>query len=472
MNSKLKYLASNMGWMSISGFASKVLVFLMVPFYTRVLSSEGYGLYDLGYTSVVLLAPLVSLNAGESIMRFAIVEKDKIAGYFSSAFAASLAGAIGGSLICLLIVLLGGFDYQVAECIKSVALLLTSNIVYILFSQFARGIDRVKDMALGGLLNSVLLVVLSIVFVVGFDLGVKGCYCATSFAVLAGGVFIGVRCRFWDYLVRPKLSLLVELARYGIPLSVNTLGWWVNSSFSRYAVALLCGVANAGLLSAAYKIPAIPKTIQQIFIQAWQISAIRDFDPDDRDGFFGKIYNGACCFSAMLTSVVVFLMPVIAIVMFSDEFYSAWIYVPILMVCILFDCLASVVGGIFTAVGNTRPIAASAAVSVFAAVVACIVFIPLFGIQGAALASALSSVVIWAVRLILSRKYLLFSIDWRTFVTMIAVIVVQVTFALAIPLSTFWYFVQVPCVLLVLLLALKSIGFSRLVAKVISKSGN
>lgn len=63
---------------------------------------------------------------------------------------------------------------------------------------------------------------------------------------------------------------------YSMPLIATALGWWVNNTLDKYAVAFLCGVAANGLLSVSYKIPSILNVAQQIFIQAWQISAIKE----------------------------------------------------------------------------------------------------------------------------------------------------------------------------------------------------
>lgn len=41
MNKTYKSLVKNMGYLTISNFASKILVFLLVPLYTSVLSTGG-----------------------------------------------------------------------------------------------------------------------------------------------------------------------------------------------------------------------------------------------------------------------------------------------------------------------------------------------------------------------------------------------------------------------------------------------
>lgn len=56
---------------SIGTFGSKLLVFLMVRFYTGYLTPAEYGTADLITQTANLLIPLVSLDITEAVFRFA-----------------------------------------------------------------------------------------------------------------------------------------------------------------------------------------------------------------------------------------------------------------------------------------------------------------------------------------------------------------------------------------------------------------
>lgn len=57
--------------MSIGTFGSKLLVFLMVRFYTGYLTPAEYGTADLITQTANLLIPLVSLDITDGVFRFA-----------------------------------------------------------------------------------------------------------------------------------------------------------------------------------------------------------------------------------------------------------------------------------------------------------------------------------------------------------------------------------------------------------------
>lgn len=69
---KYKKLVSNTVIFAIGTFSSKLLVFLLMPLYTRVLTESDYGVVDLLMQTGNLLLPLVSLGINNAIIRFGL----------------------------------------------------------------------------------------------------------------------------------------------------------------------------------------------------------------------------------------------------------------------------------------------------------------------------------------------------------------------------------------------------------------
>lgn len=458
-----------MGWMTISSFGSKILVFLMVPFYTRVLSTNAYGIYDICCTTATLLASLLTANIAEALMRYALSDSDHIGTAFSCSFTFSFIVVIVSAPIAIICLSLGTGEEDILTYIGLSALLFAANVIYTLFSQFARGINHVREMAFGGFLNSLLLVLLSLLFVLFFGWGICGCFVGTTLSLLFSGIFICFSCKAWRYLGKPNKGYMKRMIAYGMPLSINTIGWWANNAFSRYAVAAICGLSNAGLLTAAYKIPSIPKAIQQIFVQAWQISAIKEFNREDKDGFFKKTYDAMCIISSILTSVVIIATPLLASILFANEFFEAWQFVPLLMASIVFNCLASVTGAVFLAVGDSKPIATSASASVAVSAAACLALIPVFGTQGAAISSVLSSVVIWGMRMRICSRYITLKVNWILNTACFTVIGIQIILAFTFDLGATWYGSQAVCLITLLLLGAKFTNTKSVITQIKEK---
>ena len=72
---KYKYLFKNIGLLTLSSFATKLLSFFLVPLYTNILTTTEYGIYDLFNTTVGVLLPILTLNVQDAVMRFAMDSK-------------------------------------------------------------------------------------------------------------------------------------------------------------------------------------------------------------------------------------------------------------------------------------------------------------------------------------------------------------------------------------------------------------
>ena len=75
MSEKYSELLNNTKLLAISNFSSKILVFLLVPIYTVALTTAEAGLYDLAFTTILLLYPILTLMINEATIRF-LMDKD------------------------------------------------------------------------------------------------------------------------------------------------------------------------------------------------------------------------------------------------------------------------------------------------------------------------------------------------------------------------------------------------------------
>ena len=69
---RYKYLLKNIGLLTLSNFATKLLSFFLVPLYTNVLTTAEYGTYDLFNTTIGVLLPILTLNIQDAVMRFSM----------------------------------------------------------------------------------------------------------------------------------------------------------------------------------------------------------------------------------------------------------------------------------------------------------------------------------------------------------------------------------------------------------------
>lgn len=97
-------------------------------------------------------------------------------------------------------------------------------------------------------------------------------------------------------------------------------------------VTFILGISANGLLSVSYKIPQIINTIQGIFTQAWQISAIKEYGSSDTADFYGKTFIVINLMMCIVCSFLIFMTRPLAYILYANDFYEAWKYVPFLLV--------------------------------------------------------------------------------------------------------------------------------------------
>jgi len=274
---KSEYLLKNMGILTLSNFASKILVFLLVPIYTSILSTEEYGSYDLAVLTATLLFPILTLNIVDAVMRFSMdkdYSKEKIA-------------CVGMKFVSFSVILFGIGMFILDRFLLWPDIHGLELFVFLYYSsyafnqfliQFAKGLEKVKDMGVAGVISTIITLVANILFLLVFNWGLTGFFFANILAQALSAFYLMARVKLFRFITNLKIDRKVtkEMLIYCVPLIATTVGWWINSTADRYVVTFMIGVSANGLLSVSYKIPQIINTLQSIFIQAWQISAIKE----------------------------------------------------------------------------------------------------------------------------------------------------------------------------------------------------
>lgn len=75
MANRAKYLFNNTLIFAIGNFGTKLISFFLVPIYTYTLSVADYGTADLVTTVSFVMAPMLTLNLSDAVLRFPLDKK-------------------------------------------------------------------------------------------------------------------------------------------------------------------------------------------------------------------------------------------------------------------------------------------------------------------------------------------------------------------------------------------------------------
>lgn len=454
MEKKHKYLAKNVLLFSISSFVPKLLSILLIPIYTNCLTTTEYGISDLLTTTVSLLIPVFTLDIQDAVMRFALDSKYKQNDVFSIAIRVILCGT---ALVCVgacatSFLHIPGLD---DSYLIFFVLMYFTTALYNTISLFCRGIDKVNVMVIGGVLQSIVTLTANIVFLVVFDWGLNGYLLANTVGSVLALIWYFIGAKLYRY-IKWKISatVLKDMVAFSFPLIFSVMAWWINSASDRYILTWMSGVAVSGLYAVAYKIPNILSIFQNIFAQAWSISAIKEFDKHDSDGFMSNMYNMMNFAMAIICSAIMIVNIPVSKILYSKEFFEAWQFVPPLLISVVFNAMALFIGSIFTAVKDTKTLSISTIVGAIVNTVCNFIFIYYLGAYGAALATLLGYAVILVMRHLILRKHVILHIKWWRDITVYLVLIAQMVVAY---LGLSWTWLQVIAIALMFVLYIKEL---------------
>lgn len=398
---KYKKLISNTVIFAIGTFSSKVLVFLLMPLYTRVLTNAEYGVTDLIIQTGNLLLPLVSLGIVNAVLRFGLERTSRK----SDVFTTGLLTIMGGFVILLLFwPLLDQLEF-ISGHTGLIYMFVLMSTLRSLCSQFVRARGQVRLFAVDGILSTVTTILFNLLFLVALQWGVFGYVLAIVCSDALSVLFLAFNATLWKYVhihsIHWPTSLM--MLKYSVPLIPNTMLWWITNVSDRYIVSYMLGNDANGLYAVAYKVPSIVVLVSGIFMDAWQMSAVTE--TKGRERFFTKVFRCYCSLLFIVGSGIILFCKVITKLLVSDAFYSSWQYIPFLVLATVFTCIVNFLGSIYMVEKKSMLSLATTTVGAASNVVLNFLLIPQFGVNGAAVATFISYLLVFLIRAWDTRRF-------------------------------------------------------------------
>ena len=409
MDHKNKYrtLLDNTFLLSLGTFGSKILTFVMVRFYTGVLTPSDYGTADLIMQTANLLLPVVSLGITNGVFRFALDRKE----HRKSIFSAGLYTILLGSLILLAAGPLLSRSEDLHEYVELICAYTLASCLHSLCAQYIRAEGKTALFAGQGIFNTALVIWFNILFLQVFRLGVFGYVMSV---VVADGICTGylvLREKLWKLLVpKPDDSVTKAMLRYSIPLIPATIFWWITSVSDRYMVTWFLGTEANGLYAVACKIPTILSLLSTIFMEAWQFSAISEAtgDREVHIRFYSQVWGFFLSAMVLVGSVMIVLCQLEIRVLAARSYYAAWQYVPVLAMAMVFSAFSSFMNSVYVVMEKSHLSLWTAVWGAGANILMNLWMIPRIGIQGAAIATLVSYLMCFGIRAVSARRLIPF----------------------------------------------------------------
>lgn len=394
-------------FLSGTGFGSLV-TFLALPVYTRLVAPADFGYFDLTQTYVTIVAALLYADVWVGVMRFSLGE----AAESSKAIRAGLEFFLLSSSLMVLTAVAVRLIANPGYLWLTLGLGLARSICNF-WSFSSRGLGGEKAFSVSGVLNAVVSFGTTVLLLQCAHIGVAALYSGVIVGCLVQSSFLEMRFGILARAIRAPMdhSLRRRLGRFALPLSLNSVAFWVFTGFGRIVVSQELGLEANGVFAAASKLSGIVTVVASVVTLVWQQLAFERGRGSAR--FFERgnlvsltLYSLGCTFSIPIGIILYQLLV-------DERYVGGWRAVPLFLVVAAMAGYSSFVGNIFYVTERTSSLVWSAVACMLIVVLATIPLVRVFGLNGANFALVVGYGVNIAVKHALLKRFDLIGIPLK-----------------------------------------------------------
>lgn len=266
----------NSGIFLLGAVLSRLVTFLMLPVYTAVIPVADYGYYDLSITIVNLSCEAIFVNLWVALLRRMYDEASSRGQVLRAGFLVFM----GSASVYLLLAVVVGLVRAPRHLWLLVSLGLVQAINYV-YKHACRGMKRNWDFAVSGIVGSITVAGLNLLFLLVLKWGFQSLYVATIIGLLVEAAYVEVRIGLAHQVFEGRLftaetkKLARALFLASVPLGLNAVANWFINQANRSVVSYLWGFEENGIFATAAKFGSLTMLIILALNYAWQDQAFR-----------------------------------------------------------------------------------------------------------------------------------------------------------------------------------------------------
>lgn len=399
-----KELVKNTFIIALGKICTQFVTFLLLPIYTRFLTTDEYGTIDLVITCTNLISPILSLQLERSVFRFLVnarQNKDIQKKIISTSF-----GAIIPSILLVLIIvpIIGTFfNIQYWEYIL---LIIITSIIANISLQIPRGLGKNTHFSIGSALIGISNALISILSVTILGWGIEGVLLANIISHIIGIIYL-----FFSLNVAKRIQIsrrdkatLKELLKFSLPMIPSDICYWIINASDRLLIFLFLGNSMNGIYAAATKFPAIIITAYNVFNMSWMETVSAHSEDKDAPVYLSKVFNEIVKLSGSLCIAVNSIIAILFNSIVGESFADSYQYVAILVFGSFFNIIIGALSALYFGYKKTSEIAKTNALAAIINIILNFAFIHIIGIWAAVISTVIAYIVVTIYRLINIQK--------------------------------------------------------------------
>ncbi len=444
LGSQMGRLARHSAIYGIGGLVSRFVAVLLLPLYTRYLTPADYGAVETLVALMAIFATVLRLGIASAFFRFYFDSPDPahklrvVRTSFWFTMGMATIGLVVGMAIASEISqwLFDTTDHT--TLVRSAFVLLWVQMNYEQLTALFRAEERSVAFVIASLVNLVITVAATVLFVVGLDWGATGVIVGNFTGTLA--VWIGLVAYRREQLgLTFDRPLLRKMNRFGLPLVPSMLALWLLNFGDRIFILQLSDVSEVGLYSIGARIASAMVLLLTAFRAAWPAFAYSIEDDEEAKRSYAYVLTYLLFVASWAALALGLLAPWIVEWLTTPKFHdSAEVVAPLAFGGVAF-------GGFIVvsiALGRTKRTQFNWVVTGAAAAVDVtmnLILIPKYGMVGAAISNVTAFTVMFLGITWWSQRVFPVPYQWRRVTTVVGcavgLTVLGKAFDVALPLA-------------------------------------
>lgn len=381
---------------------SKAVMFFMLPLITARVPDEGYGYYSTVSAVFSVVVPLFCLEVWTGILRYTYdyknrLEKQRVVSNGMLFMFISTALYTAAFLVFM--------QFMEVQYALLVYILGAASMFDNMYRGAARGLNRNTVYMISGLIGTLSNVIVNLVLILCFNMQEESLIISAAASHIAPIIFIeaavGVGRKF--RLSHFDKTLFKSLVIYCLPLSVNTVAYFLLTGVNKIIISDKLGLAQAGYYEIASKFALVISLIMSVYNLAWQEMAYESGNDAGHEKHYSKMYSNYIRFVGGGTLLLIPATYIIFPFMVNGSYTVAKAILPMYYIGTLASSVSQFLGAIFCAEKKTRILLNSAVAGAAVNLLILFLFLSKFGLQTASVSLAVSFTVSVVLRMVSLR---------------------------------------------------------------------
>lgn len=415
---KEKFL-KDLGIYGVSTLLVRLINFILIPVFARVLGPVSYGVLDLINVLTYITSVFVFLEMYQSVARF---YNDGNREEQQQIISTGLWHYLYGILVLLFVVFL--FQEELSIWLtdspddRGIVFLGFVATAFMALFNYLQTIQRFSLNSSGFAIANVACVLstvlVSIAMVVYNEQGLKGVFIGQIAGAVVGIAF-GIRKHIHDLHASPNRVLWLKMLTFSSPLIISAVLLYLMTYIDRMMIKEYLGLASVGIYAVIFRIAAVPMLVMNIVGNSLLPHIYRDYKEPKKVSEFGEIYHLIWLGGLLLIGWMAWLSPEIIRMMAGPQYINSAYLFPVMLISGFLLHFSYLLVGLFLD-HKTKMNAYLYLLGLIFVFAINLYLLPVFGLAGSAISSFCTALLIMVTQFYFSQKAFYFPISIKTLI--------------------------------------------------------